>query len=63
MGHPGKDGFEYPVQRYLRDVRFTLIGGGTSEILKLRNAWFRQSNWPAGEQLFLCISFKQDTYE
>jgi alkylation response protein AidB-like acyl-CoA dehydrogenase len=26
---------EYPVQRYLRDVRFTLIGGGTSEILKL----------------------------
>ena len=23
------------VQRYLRDVRFTLIGGGTSEILKL----------------------------
>ena len=26
---------EYPFQRYLRDVRFTLIGGGTSEILKL----------------------------
>jgi len=26
---------EYPVQRYLRDIRFTLIGGGTSEILKL----------------------------
>ncbi|MBE0548232.1 MAG: acyl-CoA dehydrogenase family protein [Rubrivivax sp.] len=26
---------EYPVQRHLRDVRFTLIGGGTSEILKL----------------------------
>jgi alkylation response protein AidB-like acyl-CoA dehydrogenase len=26
---------EYPVQRYLRDVRFTLIGGGTSEIVKL----------------------------
>ncbi|MBI1943819.1 MAG: acyl-CoA dehydrogenase family protein [Betaproteobacteria bacterium] len=26
---------EYAVQRYLRDVRFTLIGGGTSEILKL----------------------------
>ena len=25
---------EYPVQRYLRDVRFTLIGGGTSEILR-----------------------------
>jgi butyryl-CoA dehydrogenase len=28
-------GMEYPVQRFLRDVRFTLIGGGTSEILKL----------------------------
>ena len=26
---------DYPVQRYLRDVRFTLIGGGTSEILGL----------------------------
>jgi butyryl-CoA dehydrogenase len=26
---------EYPAQRYLRDVRFTLIGGGTSEILRL----------------------------
>jgi len=26
---------EYPLQRYLRDARFTLIGGGTSEILKL----------------------------
>ncbi len=26
---------EYPVQRYLRDARFTLIGGGTSEILKI----------------------------
>jgi len=26
---------EYPIQRYLRDVRFTLFGGGTSEILKL----------------------------
>ena len=25
---------EFPVQRYLRDARFTLIGGGTSEILK-----------------------------
>lgn len=33
----GSYGFaaEYPMQRYLRDVRFTLIGGGTSEILKL----------------------------
>jgi alkylation response protein AidB-like acyl-CoA dehydrogenase len=26
---------EYSVQRHLRDIRFTLIGGGTSEILKL----------------------------
>jgi len=26
---------DYPVERYLRDVRFTLIGGGTSEILKI----------------------------
>ncbi|MCZ6522510.1 MAG: acyl-CoA dehydrogenase family protein, partial [Alphaproteobacteria bacterium] len=26
---------EFPVQRHLRDIRFTLIGGGTSEILKL----------------------------
>ncbi len=25
---------DYPAQRFLRDVRFTLIGGGTSEILK-----------------------------
>jgi len=25
---------EYPIQRHLRDIRFTLIGGGTSEILK-----------------------------
>lgn len=29
---------EYPVERYLRDVRFTLIGGGTSEILKVNIA-------------------------
>lgn len=26
---------DYPIQRYLRDARFTLIGGGTSEILKI----------------------------
>lgn len=26
---------DYPIQRYLRDARFTLIGGGTSEILGL----------------------------
>jgi len=29
---------EYSLQRYLRDARFTLIGGGTSEILKLNIA-------------------------
>lgn len=29
---------EFPMQRYLRDARFTLIGGGTSEILKLQIA-------------------------
>jgi len=27
-----------PIQRYLRDARFTLIGGGTSEILKINIA-------------------------
>ena len=26
---------DYPVERLLRDVRFTLIGGGTSEILRV----------------------------
>lgn len=26
---------DYNIERYLRDVRFTLIGGGTSEILKI----------------------------
>jgi len=26
---------DYPVQRFLRDARFTLIGGGTSEILRV----------------------------
>jgi butyryl-CoA dehydrogenase len=29
---------EYPMQRYLRDARFTLFGGGTSEILKINIA-------------------------
>lgn len=29
---------DLPVQRYLRDVRFTLIGGGTSEILRVNIA-------------------------
>ncbi len=33
----GSYGFamEYPVQRFFRDIRFTLYGGGTSEILKM----------------------------
>lgn len=29
---------EYNIERYLRDVRFTLIGGGTSDILKINIA-------------------------
>ena len=29
---------EYPVQRFYRDVRFTLIGGGTSEMLRVNIA-------------------------
>ena len=29
---------EYHLERYLRDARFTLIGGGTSEILKINIA-------------------------
>ncbi|MHC5010619.1 MAG: acyl-CoA dehydrogenase family protein, partial [Planctomycetota bacterium] len=29
---------DYAIERYLRDVRFTLIGGGTSEILKVNIA-------------------------
>jgi len=29
---------DFPMQRYLRDARFTLIGGGTSEILKINIA-------------------------
>lgn len=29
---------EYPFERYLRDARFTLIGGGTSEILRVNIA-------------------------
>ncbi len=29
---------EYDVERYLRDVRFTLIGGGTSELLRINIA-------------------------
>ena len=36
----GSYGFarDYPVERYLRDARFTLIGGGTSEILRINIA-------------------------
>jgi butyryl-CoA dehydrogenase len=29
---------EYPIQRYWRDARFTLFGGGTNEILKINIA-------------------------
>jgi butyryl-CoA dehydrogenase len=29
---------DFPVERYLRDIRFTLIGGGTSEILRINIA-------------------------
>jgi alkylation response protein AidB-like acyl-CoA dehydrogenase len=29
---------EFPMERYLRDIRFTLIGGGTSEILRVNIA-------------------------
>ncbi|HEY4798682.1 MAG TPA: acyl-CoA dehydrogenase family protein, partial [Bacteroidia bacterium] len=29
---------DYGIERYLRDARFTLIGGGTSEILKINIA-------------------------
>jgi butyryl-CoA dehydrogenase len=29
---------DHAVERYLRDVRFTLIGGGTSEILRVNIA-------------------------
>jgi butyryl-CoA dehydrogenase len=29
---------DFAVERYLRDVRFTLIGGGTSEILRINIA-------------------------
>ncbi len=40
---------EYPVQRYFRDARFLLPGGGTSEILRLVIA--RELDWPRGEVL------------
>jgi alkylation response protein AidB-like acyl-CoA dehydrogenase len=37
---------EYPVQRYLRDARFLLPGGGTSEILRL--VIDRELDWDRG---------------
>jgi butyryl-CoA dehydrogenase len=37
---------EYPVQRYFRDARFLLPGGGTSEILRLVIA--RELDWDRG---------------
>jgi alkylation response protein AidB-like acyl-CoA dehydrogenase len=37
---------EYPAQRYFRDARFLLPGGGTSEILRLVIA--RELDWDAG---------------
>ena len=43
---------EYPVQRYFRDARFLLPGGGTSEILRLiigrELDWDRGAAFPAG---------------
>ena len=38
---------EYPVQRYFRDARFLLPGGGTSEILRLVIG--RDLDWDRGE--------------
>ncbi len=38
---------EYPVQRYFRDARFLLPGGGTSEILRLLIA--RELDWDPGD--------------
>ena len=40
---------EYPVQRYFRDARFLLPGGGTSEILKL--VIDRDLDWDRGQVL------------
>ena len=36
---------EYPIERYLRDARFTIIGGGTSEILRVNIARGTTRNW------------------
>ncbi|MAG63240.1 MAG: acyl-CoA dehydrogenase family protein [Planctomycetota bacterium] len=38
---------EYPVERYLRDARFTIIGGGTSEILRMNIARGTVRAWEA----------------
>jgi alkylation response protein AidB-like acyl-CoA dehydrogenase len=50
----GSYGFamEYPVQRYFRDARFLLYGGGTSEVLKgLIGREVLKGRWqPGGEQ-------------
>jgi alkylation response protein AidB-like acyl-CoA dehydrogenase len=42
---------EYPVQRYFRDARFLLPGGGTSEILRLVIA--RDLDWDRGQAFAL----------
>ncbi len=36
---------EYPIERYLRDARFTIIGGGTSEILRVNIARGTTRSW------------------
>ena len=38
---------EYPVQRYFRDARFLLPGGGTSEILRVVIG--RDLDWERGQ--------------
>jgi acyl-CoA dehydrogenase len=40
---------EYPAQRYFRDARFLLPGGGTSEILRVIIA--RDLDWDRGQVL------------
>ena len=40
---------EYPVQRYFRDARFLLPGGGTSEILRVVIG--RDLDWDRGQVL------------
>jgi butyryl-CoA dehydrogenase len=45
---------EYPAQRYFRDARFLLPGGGTSEILRLVISrdlgWDRATAWGASAE-------------